>query len=104
VEDLMASRFRLLYSESCRKQIRNLPPQIKPAIKSRIEEIADNPLMGKLLERELSGYLSLRVHRYRIIYRVNESDRVIEVHFVGRRRDIYELFGEHLRTVMPGAE
>jgi mRNA-degrading endonuclease RelE of RelBE toxin-antitoxin system len=100
----MASHFRLLYSETCRKQIRNLPPQIKPAIKSRIEEVAVNPLMGKFLERELSGYLSFRFHRYRVIYRVNESDGVVEIHFVGHRRDIYELFGEHLQTLSPGGE
>ena len=94
----MSPPFRLLYSETCRKQIRSLPPQVKPAIKSRIEEIAGNPLMGKLLERELSGYIALRVNRYRVIYKIQESDGVVEVHFVGRRRDIYELFGEYLRT------
>jgi mRNA-degrading endonuclease RelE of RelBE toxin-antitoxin system len=94
----MSPPFRLLYSETCRKQIRSLPPQVKPAIKSRIEEIAENPLMGKLLERELSGYLSLRINRYRVIYKIQESEGVVEVHFVGRRRDVYELFGEYLRS------
>lgn len=94
----MSPPFRLVYSETCRKQIRSLPPQIKPAIKSSIEEIAENPLIGKFLERELSGYISLRGNRYRIIYKFNESDEVIEVHFVGRRRDVYELLGEYLRT------
>jgi mRNA interferase RelE/StbE len=95
----MTAHFRAIYSETCRKQIRNLSLQIKPVIKSRIDEIAGKPLLGKFLERELSGYLSLRVGRYRIIYKVRESDRVVEVHFVGRRRDIYELFGEHLRAI-----
>jgi mRNA interferase RelE/StbE len=94
----MSPPFRLVYSETCRKQIRSLPPQIKPVIKSRIEEIAGNPLMGKLLERELSGYFSLRINRYRVIYKIQESDGVVEVHFVGRRRDVYELFGNYLRT------
>jgi mRNA-degrading endonuclease RelE of RelBE toxin-antitoxin system len=94
----MTSQLRLIYSATCRKQIRALPPQIKPVIKSRIEEIAGNPLIGKFLERELSGYLSLRVNRYRVIYKVHESDGVVEVHFVGRRRNVYELFGEYLRT------
>jgi len=94
----MSPPFRLLYSETCRKQIRSLPPQVKPAIKSRIEEIAGNPLMGKLLERELSGYISLRVNRYRVIHKIHEGEGVVEVHFVGRRRDVYELFGEYLRT------
>jgi len=94
----MSPPFRLLYSETCRKQIRSLPPQVKPAIKSRIEEIAENPLMGKLLERELSGYLTLRINRYRVIYKIHEGEGVVEIHFVGRRRDVYELFGEYLRT------
>lgn len=94
----MSPPLRLVYSETCRKQIRSLPPQIMPVIKSSIEEIAENPLIGKFLERELSGYISLRVNRYRVIYKFNESDEVIEVHFVGRRRDVYELFGELLRT------
>jgi len=94
----MSPPFRLLYSETCRKQIRSLPPQVKPAIKSRIEEIAENPLMGKLLERGLSGYLSLRINRYRVIYKIHEGEGVVEIHFVGRRRDVYELFGEYLRT------
>jgi mRNA interferase RelE/StbE len=93
----MAARLRLVYSETCRKQIRSLPPQVKPVLKSRIEEILGNPLTGKPLERDLSGYLSLRVNRYRVIYRARENDGVVEVHFIGRRRDIYELFGEHLR-------
>jgi mRNA-degrading endonuclease RelE of RelBE toxin-antitoxin system len=94
----MSPPFRLVYSETCRKQIRSLPPQIKPVIKSKIEEIAENPLMGKLLERELSGCISLRVNRYRVIYKIQESDGAVGVHFVGRRRDVYELFGEYLRS------
>jgi predicted ribosome quality control (RQC) complex YloA/Tae2 family protein len=34
-----------------------------------------------------------------VIYGVNGNDRVVELHFVGHRRDIYELFGEHLRDL-----
>jgi mRNA-degrading endonuclease RelE of RelBE toxin-antitoxin system len=61
-------------------------------------------LAGKTLERELSGYLCLRVNRYRFIYKVLEDDGVVEVHFVGRRRDIYEVFGEHLRGLVRGGD
>jgi hypothetical protein len=31
-------------------------------------------------------------------YKIQESDGAVEVHFVGRRRDVYELFGDYLRT------
>jgi len=46
----------------------------------------------------LSGYFSLRINRYRVIYRIQESDGAVEIHFVGRRRDVYELFGKYLRS------
>ena len=100
----MTAPFRLVYSETCRKQIRDLPPQTKPVIKARIEEIAGNPSGGKCLQRELSGYLSLRINRYRVIYRIREGERVVEIHFVGRRRDVYELFGEHLGISVLGGD
>jgi mRNA interferase RelE/StbE len=55
------------------------------------------PHAGKKLERELAGYLSLRAKRYRIIYRVDEDARAVEIHYVGPRRDIYEVFAQEVR-------
>jgi mRNA interferase RelE/StbE len=52
--------YRLLYSETSREQIRSLHPQIKPTVKSHIKMLKDNPYLGKVLEKELSGYR----HRY----------------------------------------
>ena len=58
--------YQLLYSETSRKQIRKLHPQIKPIIKSKIEGLQENPFSGKWLEKELSGYLSMQAKRYRV--------------------------------------
>jgi mRNA interferase RelE/StbE len=93
----MARKFRLLYSETSRNQIKKLHPHLRPVIKSKIEHIRENPYSGKFLEKELSGYLSLRAKRYRIIYKILEDEKVLRIHYVGRRKDIYELFGEQLR-------
>lgn len=86
--------YQLLYSETSREQIRKLHPQIKPVVKSKIEKIQENPFSGKWLEKELSGYLSLQAKRFRIIYKINDNDQTIEIHYVGHRKDIYELFKE----------
>ena len=94
---LMSAKFKLIYSETSRKQIKTLHPTIRPPIKSRIEQIRDNPYSGKFLVRELSGYLSLSVNRYRIIYKVKAEKRLIEIHYVGHRKDIYERFNEQIR-------
>jgi hypothetical protein len=32
-----------------------------------------------------------------VIYRVDEKARAVEIHYVGHRRDIYELFAEAIR-------
>ena len=95
----MAKKYRLLYSETSRKQVKKLHPRLKPVIKSKIEQIREDPFIGKSLERELSGYFSLRTKRYRIIYRILEDKRIIQIYYVGHRRDIYELFGDEIRNL-----
>ena len=86
--------YQLLYSETSRKQIRKLHPQIKQVVKSKIEKLQENPFSGKWLEKELSGYLSLQAKRFRIIYKVRDNDQTVEIHYIGHRKDIYELFRE----------
>jgi len=86
--------YRLLYSETSRKQIRKLHPQIKHTVKSKIETLQANPFSGKWLEKELSGFLSIQAKRFRVIYRIKDEDQTIEIYYVGHRRDIYELFKE----------
>ena len=85
---------QLFYSETSRKQIRKLHPQIKPVVKSKIEKLQENPFSGKWLEKELSGYLSMRAKRFRVIYKIRDNDQTVEIHYVGHRKDIYELFKE----------
>lgn len=75
-----------------------LHPDIKKQLRSAIDEVAANPYAGKELQEELSGYLSYRFNRYRIIYQVSEDDKTITVVMFGHRRDIYELFSELANT------
>ena len=86
--------YQLLYSETSMNQIRKLHPQIKPVVKSKIEKLQENPFSGKQLEKELSGYLSIQAKRLRVIYKVRDNDQTVEIHYVGHRKDIYELFKE----------
>ena len=91
--------YRLMYSKTCRDQIRSLHPQIKPIVKARIQELKENPFQGKALEKELSGYYSLVTKRFRVIYNIDHQSHVVQIHYVGHRKDIYELFKESLAKV-----
>jgi mRNA-degrading endonuclease RelE of RelBE toxin-antitoxin system len=44
--------------------------------------------------KELSGYLSLQAKRFRVICKIRDNDQTVEIHYVGHRKDIYELFRE----------
>lgn len=99
----MTHAYRLVYAATCRQQILRLPPPLKPLVRRVIERLALSPYEGKCLERELSGYLSLRAKRYRVIYRIDESERAVEIHYIGHRRDIYEVFADEIRQREPGS-
>ena len=88
--------YRLLYSETSRKQIKSLHPQIKLTVKSHIKILKDNPYVGKVLERELSGYYSLKMKRFRVIYEIDHQNHIVQIHYVGHRKDIYEVFKNFL--------
>ncbi len=85
---------RVRYTPEAATSIRHLHPAIKQAVRDAIRGLASDPLRGRPLTLELTGFRSLRVSRYRIIYWV--QDRVIEIHLVGPRKDIYEVFRQFL--------
>lgn len=95
----MSGKFKLNYSATSRRQIKALHPTLKPDIKSKIEHIRERPFSGKFLVRELAGYLSMRVNRYRVIYKVKADERSLEIHYVGHRKDIYERFNEQIKSI-----
>ena len=86
--------YRLMYSETSRNQILKLHPEIKPIVRKRLELLNQEPFKGKRLERELAGLRSLRVKRFRIVYKIDDTAKIIEIHYIGHRRDVYELFAE----------
>lgn len=93
----MTRPYRLIYAAGCRRQILGLAPPLKPLVKRAIEALAQEPHTGNHLERDLAGYLSLRAKRYWGIYRVDANARTVEIHHIGHRRDIYEVFTDWLR-------
>jgi mRNA interferase RelE/StbE len=69
--------------------IRELHPQIKRKLRGALEAIAADPGCGKPLKEELAGLCSLRVGKFRVIYRVKTA-RQIDLIAFGPRERIYE--------------
>jgi len=75
---------------------KKLNPDIRKAAKSALQELAQNPFLGKELQAELSGFWSLRFLRYRIIYKADVQLKIFVVWAIGHRRDIYETLSEQV--------
>lgn len=79
---------RLKIPDDVAALIRGLHPDLKRKIRSALDDLLDDPTIGKALRDELAGLRSCRIARFRIIYRV--AGTVIEIVAVGPRRTIYE--------------
>ncbi len=93
--------FRARYILEASAIIKKLHPTVKTAVRAGITEIMKDPLDGRELQLELKGFRSLRVGKHRIIYRINEEESYVEIHYVGPRRDVYESFRDLLSGKTP---
>jgi mRNA interferase RelE/StbE len=80
---------RLIVPDDIAALIRTLHPHIKKKVRSSLQRILAGAHAGKALIDELEGLRSLRVGRFRIIYRVTGRND-IELVAVGPRQGIYE--------------
>lgn len=83
--------------------MRHLAPDVKRGVKAGLRQICTDPETGKLLRDEFEGFRTYRIGRFRIIYSVDETRKVIRLAAVGHRRTIYEELSELLRRG-PGVE
>jgi len=90
---------RLTFTPEAAKLLSRLHPESKKLIQEGLTELRQNPHMGDDLQHELSGFKSYKIKRYRILYDINEEEGVIQVYYVGHRRDVYEQFRDLLSNL-----
>lgn len=82
----------VLLSRRARRNLsEDLPVEVAIAATETIQHaIAVNPSrVGKPLDEPFDGYHSARRGTYRIIYRIDEAKRIVEIHSIRHRRDAY---------------
>ena len=80
---------KLQVPDNVESLLRTLHPHLKKKVRASLQAILADPAAGKELEEELAGLRSLRVSRYRIIYRISPA-RQVEIVAIGPRDRIYE--------------
>jgi mRNA-degrading endonuclease RelE of RelBE toxin-antitoxin system len=88
--------YHLSLAPRARRALTEPPPQgLPPAVAAAVVEFITGPLLerpktlGKPLTRELAGYLAARRGAYRVVYRVDDRERIVHVVRIDHRADIY---------------
>ena len=84
--------YTVIFSRQARRNLHeHVPPEVAVAAMATIDgPIATNPhRVGKPPDDPLDGHRSARRGTYRIVYRVNEEKRTVEIYSIRHRRDTY---------------
>ena len=84
--------YRIDYLEQVRKDLKPISKSDKQKIRSAIEsKLSSNPIeFGKPLQYSLKGLRRLRVGDYRVIFQIDQTNKIVLVIKIGHRREIYE--------------
>lgn len=80
----------LVYSPTSIKHLKRIGPAEKKKVKRKIEMVAANPLMGKLLQGEHAGQRSVYAWPLRIIYTFDPQSQIVNIADIDYRGNIYK--------------
>jgi mRNA-degrading endonuclease RelE of RelBE toxin-antitoxin system len=85
------SAFAIAWTGPAQRGLRKLPEKAATAAVEFIYgSLAENPQrVGKPLRHELAGLRSARRGDYRVIYRINADQRIVEIVAIEHRSDAY---------------
>lgn len=81
--------YRVKLTAQAKRELKVIKKLYKDAIDTAFDDLAENPYTGKPLTRELKDRFSYKIGVYRIIYRINEKNKIIYVLTAGHRAKIY---------------
>lgn len=81
---------RVALSKNAQKQYQRLPKTEQIKVRKKLTAILQNPQTGKKLEGELRGIRSLKVWPYRILYEINEKEKMVSIHKIIHRQGAYK--------------
>lgn len=81
--------YSLKIKKSALKELQRLDKPARERLVAAIDQLAENPHVGKLLKGDFSGLRCLRVGAFRIIYEINEGEVLVLILRVAQRKNAY---------------
>jgi mRNA interferase RelE/StbE len=83
--------YSVLFERQAEKELRNLPPQMLHRVDKHILALSDEPRprgVLKLRGKEGAGW-RIKVGDHRILYIIDEEQKIIKIYRIKHRRDVY---------------
>lgn len=82
--------YAIVFARSARKELQNLDPQVARRIIKQIEGLVTDPRPSGVVKLEGATDLwRIRVGQWRVVYRISNRDRLVDVVAVRHRSDVY---------------
>jgi mRNA interferase RelE/StbE len=82
--------YKILISKSALKELKDIPKIFRGNIISKINDLAIEPRPNGV--RKLEGFKNsyrVRIGNYRVVYKIEDSELIIEVVKISDRKDVY---------------
>ena len=84
------AEYAVLFARSARKELQNLDPQVARRIIKQIEALVTDPRPSGVVKLEGATDLwRIRVGQWRVVYRILDRDRLVDIVAVRHRSDVY---------------
>ena len=81
--------YDLILDKNALKFFEKLDKNIQERIGKKIEKLKENPRLGKPLVGRLSRLWSLRIDKYRAVYKIIDNKLIVIILDIGHRKNIY---------------
>ncbi|MCH7850665.1 MAG: type II toxin-antitoxin system RelE/ParE family toxin [Nanoarchaeota archaeon] len=81
--------YKIIFDLIAERFLRKLDGTERKRINKKFRELEKNPRMGKPLTGNFAGLFSLRIGKYRAIYKVYDGELLVMVIDIGHRKNIY---------------
>jgi mRNA interferase RelE/StbE len=82
--------YSLRIKGSALKELQRLAKADRLRVMAAIDNLVENPHLGKILKGEFSGLRRIRVGNYRVVYEINEGAVMILVVRIAHRKEVYQ--------------
>ena len=81
--------YEVRLEEPAKRFLRKLDKETNEKLIKKFKSLEENPELGKPLTGNLAGLWSLRVGKFRAIYKIQRNELIILVLDIGHRKNVY---------------